>query len=63
MTVSVDDDYMSTGQIVDGYRIVQPSNHYRIVRGTIYRDAVALRLADGELRFVSFPDHKLGGAA
>lgn len=54
---------MSTGQIIDGYQIVQPSNHYRIVRGTVYRDAAAVRLADGELRLVSFPDHKIGAAA
>jgi hypothetical protein len=63
LNVSADNECMSTGQVIDGYRIVQPSNHYRIVRGTVYRDAAAVRLADGELRLVSFPDHKIGGAA
>lgn len=42
---------------VNGYKVIQWTQHWRIVRGRYYRDAIARRLTDGQLRLVSFPDH------
>lgn len=41
------------------YRVVEWKNHYRIIDGRVYRDAVARR-SDGELRLVSYPREAAG---
>jgi len=41
------------------YRVREWTNHYRIIGGRVYRDAIALR-SDGELRLVSYPREAAG---
>jgi hypothetical protein len=38
------------------FEIVEWTQHYRLINGRWYRDAVARRTADGALRLVSYPD-------
>lgn len=38
------------------YTVVQWTNHYTIMNGRTYRDAVARRRTDGALRVVAFPE-------
>ena len=41
---------------VAGYEIISLSQHWRLIDGAFYRDAVARRLSDGALRLVSVLD-------
>lgn len=41
---------------ITGYEIVQLTQHWRIIDGAVYRDAVARRLTDGQLRLISVLD-------
>lgn len=39
--------------VTPGYTVLRWTQHYRIIDGAIYRDALARRHADGALREVS----------
>lgn len=39
-----------------GYVVLTWTNHWRIIDGRTHRDAVARRLADGQLRLIAVPD-------
>lgn len=41
---------------VNGYEILNLTQHWRLIKGVWHRDAIARRLSDGELRLVSFRD-------
>ncbi|WP_280791036.1 hypothetical protein [Blastococcus sp. CT_GayMR16] len=41
---------------IRGYEVLQWTQHWRVVHGTYYRDAVARRLTDGAVRLISVPD-------
>jgi hypothetical protein len=38
------------------FELIEWTQHYRLINGRWYRDAVARRTADGELRIVAYPD-------
>jgi hypothetical protein len=37
------------------YEILDRTSHYRIIGGRTYRDCIARRVADGELRVIAVP--------
>lgn len=39
-----------------GYRVIHWSQHWSIIDGAYYRDAIAIRLADGARRLISVLD-------
>lgn len=41
---------------VNGYEIVSFTQHWSLIEGAWYRDAIARRLSDGALRLVSVLD-------
>lgn len=43
---------------IHGFQIVQWTQHWSIIDGAKYRDAVAIRLSDGARRLVSVLDEK-----
>lgn len=47
---------INPGETVHGYQLEQWTQHWRKIDGTWYRDAVAIRLSDGQRRLVSFVD-------
>jgi hypothetical protein len=47
------------GDITHGYQLEQWTQHWRQIDGAWYRDAVAIRLADGQRRLISFLDDTL----
>jgi hypothetical protein len=47
---------MNTTLEMNGYRLVQWTQHWSLIGGAWYRDALAIRLADGERRLVSVLD-------
>jgi hypothetical protein len=47
---------LNPGDETHGYRLEAWTQHWRCIGGTWYRDAHAIRLSDGQLRLVSFPD-------
>jgi hypothetical protein len=38
------------------FELIEWTQHYRLINGRWYRDAVARRTADGALRIVAYPD-------
>lgn len=50
---------LNPGEVSHGYQLEAWTQHWRIVNGRVYRDAVAIRLSDGQRRLVSFPDGEL----
>lgn len=46
----------TTLETVHGYRIVQWTQHWSLIGGAWYRDAVAVRLADGARRLIGVLD-------
>lgn len=47
---------LNPGDTAHGYQLEQWTQHWRCIGGEWYRDAVAIRLADGQRRLVSFLD-------
>jgi len=43
----------TTLETVHGFQIVQWTQHWSLLNGAWYRDAVAIRLTDGERRLIS----------
>lgn len=41
---------------ISGYRIIAWQQHWRIIDGVVYRDAIAIREADGTVRAISVKD-------
>jgi hypothetical protein len=41
---------------IKGFEFLHWTQHFRIIGGVIYRDAVARRLSDGSLRLVAVRD-------
>lgn len=37
------------------YEVLERTTHYRIINGRTYRDCIARRLADGQLRVIGIP--------
>lgn len=44
------------GETVHGYLLESWTQHWSLIDGAWYRDAVAIRLSDGQRRLVSFLD-------
>lgn len=42
---------------MDEYDVINWTQHWRIINGRTYRDAVARRLSDGQLRLIAVPEH------
>lgn len=38
---------------ITGYRIIAWQQHWRLIDGHIYRDAIAVRITDGSLRTIA----------
>jgi len=47
---------LNPGDVSNGYRLVQWTQHWSLIGGAWYRDAVAVRLTDGQPRLVAFLD-------
>lgn len=41
---------------VNGYKVISWTQHWSLIGGAWYRDAVAVRLADGQRRLISVLD-------
>lgn len=46
-----------------GYTVTEWRNTYRVHGRRVYREAVAIRHADGQRRLISVLDHVMGSAA
>lgn len=42
---------------VNGYEVLQLTNHWRLIDGAYYRDAIARRTYDGAIRCISILDN------
>lgn len=48
---------------VPGYTLLRPTNHHTVRDGIVYHDHVARRHADGALRVLLVPSHRIGALA
>lgn len=47
---------LNPGDTSHGYQLEAWTQHWSCIRGAWYRDAIAIRLSDGQRRLVSFLD-------
>jgi hypothetical protein len=47
---------LNPGDTSHGYQLEAWTQHWTLIDGAWYRDAIAIRLTDGSRRLVSFPD-------